>query len=45
VPGIEASLREVSTAVDTWPGHAAAAGVAGETIAKVAGHIARFPPL
>jgi serine/threonine-protein kinase HipA len=44
VPGIEASLREVSAAVDAWPDHAAAAGVDDDTIAKVAGDIDAFRP-
>jgi serine/threonine-protein kinase HipA len=44
VPGIEASLRDVSAAVDAWPDHAAAAGVDSDTIAKVAGDIAAFRP-
>jgi hypothetical protein len=44
VPGIEATLRKVAEAVDAWPEFAAAAGVDGDTIAKVGGDIARFRP-
>jgi serine/threonine-protein kinase HipA len=44
VPGIEASLREVSTAVGAWPDHAASAGVEEATIARVAGDISAFRP-
>jgi len=44
VPGIEAALREVAEAVDAWPEFAVAAGVDGDTIARVGEDIARFRP-
>jgi len=45
VPGIEAALRAVAEAVDAWPEFAVAAGVDGDTLARVGADVARFRPM
>jgi hypothetical protein len=44
VPGIEASIREVSEAIDAWPEFAGIAGVDHETIDNVARDIDDLRP-